>query len=67
MDKVAVNKGRQIKAELIAGGLTALLASACCLGLLILVLSGVGGAWVSTLSGFAPLKPYLIGGINRCL
>jgi len=61
MAKVAVNKGRQIKAGLIAGGFTALLASACCLGPLILVLFGIGGAWASTLSGFAPLKPYLIG------
>jgi len=46
---------------LAAGGLTALLGSACCLGPLVLVSLGVGGAWLSGLHVFEPLRPYLLG------
>ncbi|MCK5394753.1 MAG: hypothetical protein KAJ32_02115 [Gammaproteobacteria bacterium] len=62
MEKVISNEANQIKAGLLAGGITAILASVCCLGPLVLVLLGVGGAWASTLTWFYPLKPYLIGG-----
>ena len=62
MEKVISNETSQIKAGLLAGGITAILASICCLGPLVLVLLGVGGAWASTLTWFYPLKPYLIGG-----
>lgn len=62
MERAIANDGRQVKAGLIAGGATAILASVCCLGPLVLVLLGVGGAWASTLTWFYPLKPYLIGG-----
>jgi len=46
---------------LIAGGLAALLGSACCLGPLVLVSVGLGGAWLSQLEIFEPLRPYLLG------
>ena len=62
MEKVISNEANQIKVGLLAGGVTAILASICCLGPLVLVLLGVGGAWASTLTWFYPLKPYLIGG-----
>jgi len=62
MEKVVSNEASHIKAGLFAGGITAILASVCCLGPLVLVLLGVGGAWASTLTWFYPLKPYLIGG-----
>ncbi len=62
MEKVISNEASQIKAGLLAGGITAILASVCCLGPLVLVLLGVGGAWASTLTWFYPLKSYLIGG-----
>jgi len=62
MEKLVTSEDKQIKAGLIAGGITAILASVCCLGPLVLVLLGIGGAWASTLSWFYPLKPYLIGG-----
>lgn len=46
---------------LIAGGAAAILASACCLGPLVLVVLGLGGAWVGQLAGLAPYRPIFIG------
>lgn len=45
---------------LLAGGLAALLASACCLGPLVLVLAGVSGAWIGNLAAFQPYQPLFI-------
>ena len=42
---------------LLAGGLAALLASACCLGPLVLVLAGISGAWIGNLAAFQPYQP----------
>lgn len=49
------------KSTLIGGGLAALAASACCLGPLVLVSVGVGGAWISTLVKLEPFRPLFIG------
>lgn len=46
---------------LAAGGLAAILASACCLGPLILVSIGLGGAWVSNLQALEPFRPIFLG------
>lgn len=46
---------------LIAGGLAAFLASACCLGPLVLILLGFGGAWISNLALLEPFRPFFIG------
>lgn len=46
---------------LIAGGVAALLASACCVGPLVLVLLGFGGAWVSNLQVLEPFRPVILG------
>lgn len=46
---------------LIAGGLSALFASACCLGPLVLIMLGVSGAWISTLTLLEPYQPLFIG------
>ena len=43
---------------LIAAGAATLLASACCLAPLALVLVGVSGAWIGQLSAFEPYQPY---------
>lgn len=51
-------KGR---GALFTGGLAAILASTCCLGPLILVMLGFGGAWVSNLTLLEPLRPVFIG------
>lgn len=45
---------------LFAGGLAAMLASACCLGPLILVSVGLGGAWISNLRALEPFRPVFI-------
>ena len=52
---------------LIGGGLAALAASACCLGPLVLVSVGVGGAWISTLTKLEPFRPFFIGIALLCM
>lgn len=42
------------------GGLAAILASACCLGPLILVVLGVSGAWIGNLTKLEPYHWYFI-------
>lgn len=49
------------KTALAAGGLAAILASACCLGPLVLVSVGLGGAWLGNLASLEPYRPYFIG------
>lgn len=48
------------RSALLAGGLAALLASACCLGPLVLVLLGVSGAWIGNLTALEPYRPIFI-------
>ncbi len=47
-------------AALAAGGIAALLAGACCLGPLVIVTLGFGGAWLSNLQLFEPYQPVFI-------
>ena len=49
------------KAALAAGGLAAVLASACCLGPLLLVSVGLSGAWIGNLTRLEPFRPVFIG------
>jgi len=49
------------RGPLAAGGIAALLASACCLGPLVLITLGVSGAWIGNLSALAPYRPIFIG------
>jgi mercuric ion transport protein len=46
---------------LLAGGVAALLASACCLGPLVLLMLGVSGAWIGNLTALEPYRPVFIG------
>lgn len=46
---------------LAAAVVTGLLASVCCVGPLLLVVLGVGGAWVSDLTVLDPMRPWLTG------
>lgn len=48
------------RTALAAGGVAAILASACCLGPLLLVSIGLGGAWMSNLHVLEPLRPFSI-------
>ncbi|GAA3535079.1 mercuric ion transporter MerT [Zobellella aerophila] len=52
------NTGR---GALAAGGLAAMLASACCLGPLVLIALGVSGAWIGNLKILEPYRPIFIG------
>jgi mercuric ion transport protein len=45
---------------LAAGGVAALLASACCLGPLLLVSLGFSGAWLGNFSVFEPFRPMFL-------
>lgn len=45
---------------LAVGGVAAILASACCLGPLVLVSLGLGGAWLSNLQVLEPFRPAFI-------
>jgi mercuric ion transport protein len=55
------------KTTLIGGILAALAASACCLGPLVLVSLGVGGAWISNLTALEPFRPIFIGIALLCM
>ena len=46
---------------LAAGGIAAILASACCLGPLVLVSLGLGGAWIGNLTAFERFRPVFVG------
>ncbi len=43
------------------GGLAAILASTCCLGPLLLIALGLGGAWIGNLSKLEPYRPIFLG------
>ncbi|WP_273660679.1 mercuric ion transporter MerT [Pseudomonas aeruginosa] len=46
---------------LFTGGLAAILASACCLGPLVLIALGFSGAWIGNLAVLEPYRPIFIG------
>ena len=46
---------------LIAGGLAAILASACCVGPMLLVMLGLSGASLGNLQALAPYRPIFLG------
>lgn len=50
-----------VPASLLGGGLIAALgASLCCAGPFVLLVLGVSGSWISTLTAFEPFRPYFI-------
>ena len=49
------------RGALFAGGLAAILASACCLGPLVLIALGFSGAWIGNLTVLEPYRPIFIG------
>ncbi len=52
---------RTKSALLAVGGISAILASVCCLGPFLLVSLGLGGAWAANLKVFEAFRPYLLG------
>lgn len=58
----AAAKSDEVSKATLAGGLiAAIVASACCLGPLVLVMIGVSGAWISNLALLEPYRPISIG------
>jgi len=49
------------KGSLAAGVLAAIGASICCVGPLVLLALGIGGAWIGNLTAFEPYRPLFIG------
>jgi len=47
-------------ASLFAGVLAAIGASVCCVGPLVLLMLGIGGAWIAHLTALEPLRPWFI-------
>ena len=47
--------------SLVAGFLAAVGASVCCVGPLVLLALGIGGAWIGNLTAFEPYRPLSIG------
>ena len=52
---------RSSKYSLIGGAIAAVAASLCCIGPLVLVTVGIGGAWVASLSALEPYRPFFLG------
>ncbi len=50
-----------VKGVLAAGGIAAILASTCCLGPLVLLALGFGGAWIGNLTKLEPYRAVFIG------
>ena len=49
------------KGSLIAGILAGIGASVCCVGPLVLLALGIGGAWIGSLTALEPYRPIFIG------
>jgi mercuric ion transport protein len=50
----------RVKGSLVAGVLAAIGASVCCVGPLVLLALGIGGAWIAHLTALEPLRPWFI-------
>mgnify|MGYP000868807725 FL=1 len=48
----------KLNRELLAGTLAAIGASVCCVGPLVLLILGIGGAWIAHLTAFEPFRPW---------
>ena len=56
-----MSEPRNGRGAIFAGGLAAILASACCLGPLVLIALGFSGAWIGNLTVLEPYRPIFIG------
>ena len=61
MEQAGIPHPSPPKGALVVGGLTAILASSCCLGPLVLVSLGISGAWIGNLTALEPFRPLFIG------
>lgn len=49
-----------LRGSLVAGALAAVGASVCCVGPLVLLTMGIGGAWIANLTAWEPMRPWLM-------
>ncbi|MHB0985946.1 MAG: mercuric ion transporter MerT [Sulfuricella sp.] len=56
-----MSQEKVVRWPLVGGVLAAIAASLCCIGPLVLVMLGIGGAWVANLSMLEPFRPYFLG------
>lgn len=57
------NEGQKPRTESVAltiGGIAALLVGACCVGPLVLISVGLGGAWLANLTALDPYRPVFV-------
>ena len=59
--KGRMDRQLNLKASLVAGVLAGVGASACCVGPLLLLALGIGGAWIGNLTALEPFRPVFIG------
>lgn len=59
--KIPMSQPHNGRGALFTGGLSALLASTCCLGPLVLVTLGFSGAWIGNLTVLEPYRPIFLG------
>lgn len=50
-----------LRSSLVAGILAAIGASVCCVGPLLLLALGIGGAWIGNLTALEPYRPIFLG------
>ena len=50
----------KLRGSLVAGVLAAIGASVCCVGPLVLLTLGIGGAWIANLTALEPIRPWFI-------
>ena len=55
------SNNRSYISSAVAAGLAAIGASLCCIGPLVLLSLGIGGAWISNLTALEPYRPIFIG------
>lgn len=57
-----MSQGKQANGwPLIGGVVAAIAASLCCVGPLVLVMLGIGGAWIANLGALEPYRPLFLG------
>jgi mercuric ion transport protein len=49
-----------LRGSLVAGALAAVGASLCCVGPLVLLTMGIGGAWIANLTAWEPIRPWFV-------
>lgn len=60
VDREEPGKMKSPRIPLFAGAAAGIGASVCCVGPLVLVSLGIGGAWVASLTKWEPLRPYFL-------